>query len=43
MEKLKTKKLRGVESQGMILAATNGDTLRLVTVEGDIKEGSIIS
>jgi len=38
---LKPIKLRGIESQGMILAATNGDDLKLVSV--DIKSGSPIS
>lgn len=38
---LKPIKLRGVESQGMILAATNGDDLKLVSV--DITSGSSIS
>ena len=38
---LKPVKLRGELSQGMILAATNQDDLKLVTV--DIKSGSIVS
>lgn len=32
--------LFGVESQGMVLAASSGNTLRLVTVDGDIPPGS---
>lgn len=38
---LKPVKLRGVESQGMILAATKGDDLKLVTV--DMPHGSQVS
>ncbi len=38
---LKPVKLRGVESQGMILAATSGDKLTLVGA--DIESGSIVS
>lgn len=38
---LKPVKLRGVESQGMILAATSGKKLTLV--EADIESGSIVS
>ncbi|WP_038057515.1 methionine--tRNA ligase [Thermus amyloliquefaciens] len=37
---LKPAKLRGIESQGMILAASEGDKLALVTVEGDIPPGA---
>lgn len=37
---LKPAKLRGVESQGMLLAASMGKNLRLVTVEGDIGAGA---
>ncbi|MFM9419695.1 methionine--tRNA ligase [Thermus scotoductus] len=39
---LKPAKLRGVESQGMILAASEGDKLTLVTVEGDIPPGAVV-
>ncbi|MBT8045792.1 MAG: methionine--tRNA ligase subunit beta, partial [Pontiella sp.] len=39
---LKPAKLRGVESQGMLLAASIGDTLKLVTVEGDIGPGASV-
>ncbi len=38
---LKPVKLRGVESNGMILAATSGKDLKLVTV--DMKSGSTVS
>lgn len=37
---LKSAKLRGIESQGMILAAVNGELLTLAGVEGDMPEGS---
>jgi len=39
---LKPAKLRGVESQGMLLAASIGDTLKLVTVEGDLGPGAAV-
>ncbi len=35
-------KIRGVKSQGMLLAASHGDTLRLVTIDGDLPNGSRI-
>lgn len=34
--------IRGVESQGMLLAASQGDTLKLVTVDGDIGPGASV-
>ena len=34
-------KLRGVESQGMLLAASKGECLRLVTVDGDLSSGAV--
>ena len=40
---LKPAVLRGIESQGMILAASRGKKLSLVTVDGDIPEGTAIS
>ncbi len=40
---LKKTKLFGVESQGMLLAAKNGKTLKVLTVDGDIDSGSVIS
>ncbi|AFV75914.1 protein containing C-terminal region/beta chain of methionyl-tRNA synthetase [Thermus oshimai JL-2] len=39
---LKPAKLRGVESQGMILAAQEGEKLVLVTVDGDIPPGAVV-
>ena len=40
---LKPAKLRGVESQGMILAATHGQSLVLLTVDQDIPDGARVS
>lgn len=37
---LKPAKLRGVESQGMILAATKGESLKLVTLDGELSSGA---
>jgi len=39
---LKPAKLRGVESQGMLLAASQGDRLKLVTVDGEIGPGAAV-
>ncbi|MEN8254257.1 MAG: methionine--tRNA ligase [Verrucomicrobiota bacterium] len=39
---LKPAKLRGVKSEGMLLAASKGDTLKLVTVEGDLGSGAAV-
>ena len=39
---LKPAKLRGVKSEGMLLAASKGDTLKLVTVEGDLGAGAAV-
>ncbi len=39
---LKPAKIRGVESRGMLLAASKGETLRLVTVEGDMPGGAVV-
>ncbi len=35
-------KLRGVESQGMLLAASKGECLRLVTIDGDLSSGAVV-
>jgi methionyl-tRNA synthetase len=35
-------KLRGVESQGMLLAASKGERLRLVTIDGDLSSGAVV-
>jgi len=37
---LKPAKIRGIESNGMLLAAVAGDKLRLVTVDGEIPTGT---
>jgi len=39
---LKPARLRGVESQGMILAAQEGEDLVLVTVDGEIPAGAVV-
>ena len=39
---LKPAVIRGVESQGMILAATKGESLRLITVDGDLSSGAMV-
>ena len=39
---LKPAKLRGVKSEGMLLAASIGDTLKLITVEGEIGPGASV-
>ena len=36
---LKPAVLRGVKSEGMLLAATKGESLRLVTVDGNLSSG----
>jgi methionyl-tRNA synthetase len=40
---LKPARIRGVESQGMLLAAKHGDQMRLVTVDGDLPTGADVS
>ena len=38
---LAPRKLRGVTSEGMMLAADDGDgNVKLITLDGDMKEGS---
>ncbi len=37
---LKPRKIFGIESQGMILALSDGDTLSLIVPERDVKEGT---
>ncbi|MGB2340559.1 MAG: hypothetical protein ACPH9K_06130 [Candidatus Poseidoniaceae archaeon] len=40
---LKPRPLRGVVSEGMMLAADDGnDIVRLVTIDGDIGSGSLV-
>ena len=40
---LKPVKLRGIESQGMILAASEGDDVVVITTLEDIKSGSVVN
>ncbi|HEX2676666.1 MAG TPA: methionine--tRNA ligase subunit beta, partial [Polyangiales bacterium] len=39
---LKPRKLMGLESQGMVLAASDENGLRVTTVAGDVKPGSLV-
>ncbi|HMP72471.1 MAG TPA: methionine--tRNA ligase [Kiritimatiellia bacterium] len=39
---LKPAKIRGIESQGMLLAASKGEKLTLVTVDRDISSGAVV-
>ncbi|MBR5840893.1 MAG: hypothetical protein IKZ84_20315, partial [Victivallales bacterium] len=39
---LKPAILRGIESNGMLLAAKKGKTLRLVTTDGEIASGASV-
>ena len=39
---LKPAKIRGVESNGMLLAASSGDSLRLVSVDGELPTGAVV-
>jgi len=39
---LKPAKIRGIESKGMLLAAKQGKSLKLVTVDGDIPSGATV-
>ncbi|RUM60836.1 MAG: methionine--tRNA ligase [Persephonella sp.] len=40
---LKSRKIFGIQSQGMILASKDDKGLKLLTVDGDIKNGSLVS
>ncbi|NPA12791.1 MAG: methionine--tRNA ligase [Aquificae bacterium] len=40
---LKPRKIFGIQSQGMLLAAKEGDKLRVLTVDGDISSGAEVS
>ena len=40
---LKSAKIRGITSRGMILAAKDGETLSLITVDKDVAPGSTVS
>ena len=39
---LKPAKIRGVESQGMLLAASKGEKLRIITVDGELSSGALV-
>ena len=39
---LQSAKIRGIESRGMLLAAKSGNTLRLITPDGEIESGTLI-
>jgi methionyl-tRNA synthetase len=39
---LKPATIHGVESQGMLLAASKGESLRLVSVDGEIASGAVV-
>lgn len=39
---LEPARIRGIESQGMLLAASKGERLRLVTVDGEITSGAVV-
>jgi methionyl-tRNA synthetase len=39
---LKPAKIRGIESNGMLLAASLGGQLKLVTVDGDLPSGAVV-
>ena len=39
---LKPAKIRGVESQGMLLAASGDNQLRLITVDGILPSGAVV-
>ena len=39
---MKPATIRGVESQGMILAASRGEKMRLITVDGEISSGAVV-
>jgi len=39
---LKPAKIRGIESHGMLLAASAGGVMKLVTVEGDLPSGAVV-
>ena len=40
---LKPAKIRGVQSHGMLLAASHGDTMHLLTLDGPLPSGASIS
>ena len=40
---LKPAKIRGVESHGMLLAASDGDDILVCTTDGEIESGTAVS
>ncbi|MBW7854920.1 MAG: methionine--tRNA ligase [Ignavibacteriales bacterium UTCHB1] len=43
VDNLKSAKLMGIESQGMLLAAKNGSSLKIITVDGGMTDGANVS
>ncbi|MBN1268689.1 MAG: methionine--tRNA ligase, partial [Kiritimatiellae bacterium] len=39
---LKPARIRGIESNGMLLAASRGESLRLITVDGEMSSGAVV-
>jgi len=39
---LKPARIRGIESQGMLLAASSGEAMRVLTVDGDLPSGAAV-
>ncbi len=39
---LKPAKIRGIECQGMLLAASKGESLKLITVDGELSSGASV-
>ena len=39
---LKPATIRGVDSNGMLLAASKGESLRIVTIDGDLSSGAVV-
>lgn len=40
---LQPRRVRGVESEGMLLAATHGDQIALVSIDGDVPSGTPVT
>lgn len=39
---LKPVRIRGIESQGMLLAASKGESLKLITTDGELSSGAVV-
>jgi methionyl-tRNA synthetase len=39
---LKPARIRGIESNGMLLAASAGKDLRVITVDGELPSGAVV-